>query len=99
MSTKVVTVIATFQARPGQEKAVRETLTALIATTRKEPGCLNYDLHVALDDPTRFAFHENWASKAHLDTHLATPNLKALPGKLEKICVGHPEVKLWEKIG
>jgi len=98
MSTKVVTVIAAFQAKPGQEKALRETLTALVAPTRNEDGCLNYDLHVSSADPAKFLFHENWVSKAHLDAHLASPPLQALPAQLEPLCVGHPEVTLWEKI-
>jgi len=98
MSTKVITVTASFQAKPGEEKALCELLTALVEPTRKEDGCLEYDLHVSSDNPAKFLFHENWVSKAHLDAHAASPQLQALPPKLEGLCVNHPEITLWEKI-
>jgi quinol monooxygenase YgiN len=98
MSTKVITVVASFQAKPGEEKALREVLTALVEPTKKEDGCLEYDLHVSCDNPAKFLFHENWVTKAHLDVHAASPHLQELPKKLEGLCLGQPEITLWEKI-
>ena len=66
MSAKTVTVVATFHAKPGQEAELKKALIALVAPTRQEKGCLNYDLHVSAEDPTKFLFHENWTSKADL---------------------------------
>jgi quinol monooxygenase YgiN len=74
MSGKV-TVIACHRAKPGKERALREALLAVCIPTRAEKGCINYDLHVALDDPGLLVFHENWASKADLDAHLASPHM------------------------
>ncbi|MEI7534331.1 MAG: antibiotic biosynthesis monooxygenase, partial [Verrucomicrobiae bacterium] len=45
MSAKIVTVVATFQARPGKETELKNALIGLVAPTRKEAGCINYDLH------------------------------------------------------
>ncbi|HZL13734.1 MAG TPA: putative quinol monooxygenase, partial [Verrucomicrobiae bacterium] len=45
---------------------------------RKEAGCINYDLHVAPDDPSKFLFYENWTSNAHLDAHGQTPHIQNL---------------------
>jgi quinol monooxygenase YgiN len=70
---KTVTVVATFEARPGKEIELRNALVGLVAPTRQEAGCLNYDLHVAPENPAKFLFHENWTTKAALDTHLQTP--------------------------
>lgn len=98
MNTKAVTVVATFQARPGKETELSEALIGLVAATRQETGCLNYDLHVLPEDPTRFLFHENWTSKAHLDTHLQSAHIKALLPRVDELCVAPPEIKIWEKI-
>ena len=99
MKNKSLTVVATFQARPGKEAELRAALVPLLAPTRQEPGCLNYDLHVAQDNPARFLFHENWTSQAHLDVHLKSPHLQALLPRVGALCIEPPQITLWEAIG
>jgi len=95
---KALTVVATFVARPGKESELRAALTSLVAPTRQEAGCLNYDLHAATDNPAKFLFHENWTSKAHLDAHLQSPHIKALLPRIDELCVAFPEISTWERI-
>jgi quinol monooxygenase YgiN len=95
---KSITVVATFQARPGKEAELKQSLISLVAPTRQEAGCLNYDLHVSSEDPAKFLFHENWTSKAHLDAHLNNTQIQALLPRLDELCVGMPEIKIWQKI-
>jgi len=95
---KSVTVVATFQAKLGKEAELKKALISLVAPTRKEAGCLNYDLHVLHEDPAKFLFHENWTSKAHLDAHMQNTHIQVLLPRLDKLCVGMPEIKIWEKI-
>jgi quinol monooxygenase YgiN len=96
---KNLTVVATIKAKAGKEAALRNALLALIPTTRKEPGCLNYDLHQAADHAGLFLFHENWTSKQHLDDHLARPHLKAFLARADALPAEPPQIKLWEKVG
>ena len=98
MSEKNVTVVATFQAKPGKEAELRQALIGLVAPTRQEVGCLNYDLHVLPEEPAKFLFHENWTSKAHLDVHLQSPHIKALLPRVPELAVAKPEIKIWERI-
>jgi quinol monooxygenase YgiN len=95
---KPITVIATFQAKPGKESELKATLTALVEPTRKEAGCINYDLHQSPDEPGKFLFHENWTSKAHLDAHLQSAHIKALLPRVPELAVGKAEIKIWERI-
>jgi quinol monooxygenase YgiN len=95
---KTITVVATFQARPGKETELRKALIGLVAPTRKEAGCINYDLHVRPEDPAKFLFHENWTSQAHLDAHLQSAHIKALLPRVGELAVGLPEIQIWEKI-
>ena len=99
MSKTSLTVVATFQARPGEEGELRAALIGLLAPTRNEAGCLNYDVHQSVDDPAKFLFHENWTSKAHLDAHLQSPHVKALLPRVDELCTGFPQITLWEAIG
>jgi quinol monooxygenase YgiN len=98
MSAKIVTVVATFQARPGKETELKNALISLVAPTRNEAGCLNYDLHESSEDPAKFLFHENWTSQAHLDAHLKSAHIAALLPRVDELCVAFPEIKLWERI-
>ncbi len=98
MSSNTITVVATFQARPGKETELKKALTGLVAPTCKEAGCINYDLHILPEDPAKFLFHENWTSQAHLDAHLQSAHIKALLPRVDELCVAVPEIKVWEKI-
>jgi quinol monooxygenase YgiN len=98
MSKKAITVVATFQAKPGKETELKKALISLVAPTRKEVGCINYDLHASPEDPAKFLFHENWTSKAHLDAHLQNTHVQVLLPRLNELAVGMPEIKIWEKI-
>ena len=78
-----VILTAMVKAKPGQEDAVKKALLSLVEPTRKEPGCLCYNLHQSKVDPTQFMFYEQWASKEDLSAHGKTPHMKALGGKLK----------------
>jgi len=95
---KTITVVATFQARPGKEAELRQALIGLVAPTRQEAGCINYDLHVLPEDPAKFLFHETWTSKAQLDAHLQSAHIQALLPRVPELAVAAPEIKIWERI-
>lgn len=71
-----VHVLALFIAAPGKEAELEEVLTALIEPTRKEAGCIRYDLVRGLGKSAEFAFIEEWESAAHLDTHSQTEHVR-----------------------
>src|SRR6478736_324330 len=96
---KTLTVLAVFQAKAGKEADLRTALTGLICPTRKENGCINYDLHISPEDPAKFMFHENWTNKAALDAHLQSAHVKALLPRVDELCVAFPQITTWEKIG
>lgn len=98
MNAKSLTVIAHVKAKPGKEAEVRKELLSLVAPSRQDAGCLNYDLHEAQDHPGWFVFHENWESQAHLDQHLQKPDLQAVLGRVGQMVAEPAQITLWEKI-
>jgi quinol monooxygenase YgiN len=99
MTTKSLTVLARITAKSGMESQVRDVLLSIVNPSRNDPGCLNYDLHQAQENPALFLFHENWTSKSHLDQHLRTPHVQAALGKLGQLLAQAPEITHWERIG
>ena len=93
-----VTVLAIIRAKAGMETQVRQALTDLIAPTRAESGCINYDLHVLSDDPSRFMFYENWRSKEDLDEHLSKPHLQDFLSQADELLAEPVSISLYERI-
>lgn len=78
MDPELLTVVAVFRARPGHERALGAALRAMLPPTRKEAGCLIYDLHSSDHDPGLFFFHETWRSADDHKAHLDTPHVRRL---------------------
>ena len=93
-----VTVLAIIKAKSGMEARVEQALKELIEPTRKEPGCINYDLHVLSDDSTVFMFHENWQSKEDLDQHLSKPYLEEFLSQAESFLAEPVIISLYRRI-
>ena len=55
------------------EDELKQAALAIVAASRSEEGCLNYDFHQSLEDSTIFTWHETWANKSALDAHFAMP--------------------------
>lgn len=72
-----LTIVARITAVAGQEAKVRAALENLVAPTRAEPGCIQYDLHQDNDDPRVFLFFENWESRALWQDHMNSAHIKA----------------------
>lgn len=85
MPMEKVTVVATFKAKEGKTADLKAAIGAVVAPTRAEPGCINYDLHQDAEDPAVFMLYENWVSKKDLDEHLAMPYLQELIGKTDEL--------------
>ena len=71
---EAVTLIVILKAKEGQETLLEAELRALIAPTRREEGCLTYDVHRGADVPGTFLLHEVWASREHHRMHTNTPH-------------------------
>lgn len=73
-----IRIIARFTARPDSIDALRTLLLGMLEPTRKEVGCVSYELLNNSADPTDFTFVEEWASQAAIDAHMKTPHLQAV---------------------
>lgn len=73
----MIYVVATTKVKPEHRTAYVAGAKDCIAETRKEPGCIAYDLHGSVSDPDTFVFVERWESHDHLAAHRLTLHLKA----------------------
>lgn len=78
MLDQAVRVVARVVARPGKEEELRTLLRGLIEPTRREPGCVVYELLQNTTDPTDFTFVEEWSSEVVDTKHLDWKRVKPL---------------------
>ena len=95
---QLLTVVAEMQAKPGKEEDLRRAVLDLMEPTRREDGCVQYDLHVHTDNPGRFVFYENWTSRDHLDRHGASAHIKAFREKIADLVSEPPSVETYLRI-
>jgi quinol monooxygenase YgiN len=69
-----VTQIVILRAREGQETLLEAELRAMVGPSRKEEGCLRYDLHRSVDIPGALLLHEVWTSREAHTEHMNTPH-------------------------
>jgi quinol monooxygenase YgiN len=74
LSKDAVTLIVLLKAREAQEPLLEAELRALVGPTRREDGCITYDLHRGSGVPGSFLLHEVWASREHHRLHTLTPH-------------------------
>lgn len=73
----MIYVVATLIIRPGSLGAVMAAAKACIAETRKEKGCIAYDVNTSVSDPDTLVFVEKWERREDLTAHSRSPHLAA----------------------
>jgi len=91
---KPFTLVVALQAKDGMGAKVEAAFVKAVKETRKEKGCLSYDLNRDAKDPNRFLVYERWKSLADLEAHLKTAHITALLGDLKDVLSGPPEGKV-----
>ena len=59
-----------------RERAVQAG-SKMAATSREEPGCLDYRFSIDIDDPLVVRVFEHWESADALESHFASPHFLA----------------------
>ncbi len=86
----MVVLSVIWMARTGHENEVAAVFTKLQEASRKEPGCLLYQVHRHRTDPRRFFLYEQYKDDAALEAHRAAPHFmefakKTLPKIADRI--------------
>ncbi len=86
-----LTIVANIIAKEDQIELVKKELLKLIEPTKKEEGCIQYDLHQDNEDSSCFMFFEKWQSRDLWQTHMKAQHLsdylKATEGAIEEFVI------------
>ena len=74
MSAKIALVVK-FDIKPEYLNKAKSELLKILEPTRKEDGCLLYELHQDLDNPNVLMFYEIWETKEAWNKHDLMPHI------------------------
>jgi len=92
-----VTLIVILRAREGQETLLEAELRALVSPTRREDGCLRYDLHRSVDTPGSLLLHEVWATRDAHTEHTHSHHFLRWNARKDALLAGR-DATFWKQI-
>ena len=75
-------IVARILAAPGQADLLAKEMARLVDDTRKEAGCLQYDLHRGTENPDLFVFVEEWETKPLWEAHMSGAAIEAFRARI-----------------
>ncbi len=93
------TVLVALAVRPERLDEFVEGIRAdAAASLRDEPGCLRFDVHQQVADPTRFLLHEIYADEeAFSEAHRAAPHHQAWRAVVDRCVVPGSHVNTYAR--
>jgi quinol monooxygenase YgiN len=81
----MIFVVSKSIVKEGKLAEYKQKTVHLIEETRKEVGCISYDLCEDIDNPNILTFIEKWEDKMSLDAHMKTTHFVEIVPKLKDL--------------
>jgi quinol monooxygenase YgiN len=99
MAADTIRVVARLVARPDRAAELSRLLVGLIAPTRREDGCLRYELWQNLNDRSDFTFVEEWENETALDAHLSSRHVTEMRSRLHELLAQPADLRTYKLLG
>lgn len=97
MSEQIV-LIARLKVKEDSIEAAKSAALAIVEPSRAEAGCISYDVHQSVEDPTVFAWYETWTDKAAIDEHFEYDYVKNFFAIVNELAAEPPVITLTNKL-
>ena len=95
----MVVLSVTWMAKAGHEAEVAELFGKLQELSRKEPGCLMYQVHRHRTEPRKFFLYEQYVDDAALEAHKSTAHFLEIAKKSLLKVADRVEGQLYSPVG
>ena len=92
MLNEAVRVIARVTSQPEKVEELKSILLNLIEPTRREKGCVSYQLLQDKTDAAEFVFIEEWASASAETAHMSTSHVQEALSKAQPLVAKAPDI-------
>ena len=93
-----IRVVALVNVRPEKLQEAFEAFDPLIAATRREEGCIRYEMLQNVEDQYDLTFVEEWASPAALLEHFETEHFRAIVTRADELFTAPPDIRRYTLI-
>ncbi|MDO8454301.1 MAG: putative quinol monooxygenase [Sulfurimonas sp.] len=77
----------TFIAKPDGIEMMKELLSAMVAPSKAEDGCIFYEIFQYENKPQKFMAYESWRDEKALDGHKASAHYAVYKSSYEPYCL------------
>jgi len=98
MNDERIVLFARLKVLPDKVEEAKAAALGIVAESRSEAGCINYDIHQSIEDETVFFWHETWVNKAAIDEHFVEPFFTEFFKTIEPLAAEQPQITLTRKI-
>ena len=88
----MVKILAHFHLKDGALPQVQALAEKLVAATRQEEGCLQYELLQEAGNDKHLIMQEAWSSQEALDAHSTSAHFTSIVPQLAALCAQPPQV-------
>lgn len=91
----MIKIVAKFTVKEDKIEEFKNIAGELVAETRKEKGCISYELFQELNDAKGLTFIEEWENQDTLDCHMESKHFNEIFPKLAAIQEKDPDVIMY----
>ncbi len=92
---KPFAILVTFKVKAGKEADFEAAFRPCLAATKKEPGCVSYELNRDPDEPAVYVMYEKFRGLPALEDHLKQKHTQTLLSTVIPMCEGDLSVKVY----
>jgi len=94
----MITIIAKCLLKDGLKEKFKKTAIELIESSRKEDGCISYNLYEDLNNENILIFIEEWKDKEAINSHNNSEHFKRIVTELSELYLMDPEISLYKVV-
>ncbi|GKX67215.1 putative quinol monooxygenase [Inconstantimicrobium mannanitabidum] len=94
----MIKVVAKHFVKEDKINIFLESAKKLVEATRKETGCIKYELHQDIKDPKILTMIEEWEDNQSLDNHMASKHFREIVPMLGTLMEKEAEMNLYKKV-
>jgi quinol monooxygenase YgiN len=87
-------LLVRLEAKEGMGDKLEAAFAKAVPLTKREKGCLNYDLSRDAKAPNRYLLYERWQDLPSLDAHLKSAHIATLLKEVNDVRSAPPELQV-----
>jgi quinol monooxygenase YgiN len=91
--------IARLEARPDTKEELLSLLKSLLEPTRREPGCIRFELWQSRVTPTDFVVVSLWENAEAVSQHVGTSHATRAMSRLRELLAAPLDLRFYDLLG